>query len=461
MFSISPVPKRYAWGSKTRLQDLFSLPANGEPLAEMWFSGHEESPSEVALGPGVHVPLPQAIRNAPGMMVGPTCSERFGPVLPYLFKVISARIPLSMQVHPVGFQARAGFNAENVAGIPLNSPLRSFKDVNEKSEMVVALTSFQASVGFAPRAFALRNLHAVDHPLTRRMEHALGGHPRHHEHLEAADFSEADSRMPLASVVWPTSYMRTFRAFHAAITADGDQAAGLLQALVHARGSVASTKSRMAFDYAIAAARAFPDDASVLTLLMMNPISLDEGGSVFIPAGTPHAYIQGTGAEIMTNSDNVLRAGMTVKHRDIDNLLQCLNCASAGPIDPSDAQLGTFVMRDVVLYRPPVDEFMLAYGHVDGARRPWPILDRMVQRYGRLADYVKATRQPLPHRGPRVVLCTEGRVLCGSERDSRVLAAGEAVFVPAGEGRLSVDAVQATKKPEDSSGSFIVASTPF
>ena len=217
----------------------------------------------------------------------------------------------------------------------------------------------------------------------------------------------------------------------------------------------------MAFDYAIAAARAFPDDASVLTLLMMNPISLDEGGSVFIPAGTPHEYIQGTGAEIMTNSDNVLRAGMTVKHRDIDNLLQCLNCASAGPIDPSDARLGTFVMRDVVLYRPPVDEFMLAYGHVDGARRPWPILDRMVQRYGRLADYVKATRQPLPHRGPRVVLCTEGRVLCDSERDSRVLAAGEAVFVPAGEGRLSVDAVQATKKPEDSSGSFIVASTPF
>jgi mannose-6-phosphate isomerase len=461
VFSIGPVPKRYAWGSKTQLQGLFSLPANGEPLAEMWFSGHEESPSEVTLTPGVHMPLPQAIRNAPDMMVGPICSERFGPVLPYLFKVISARIPLSMQVHPVGFQARAGFNAENVAGVPLDSPVRSFKDVNEKSEMVVALTSFQASVGFASRAFALRNLHAVDHPLARRMECALGSRPRHDERPGEADFSEADSRMPIASVVWPTSHIRTFRAFHEAIAASADQASGLPEALAHARDSATSAKCRMAFDHAIAAAQAFPGDASVLTLLMMNPVSLDEGDSVFIPAGTPHAYIQGTGAEIMTNSDNVLRAGMTVKHRDIDNLLQCLNCASVGPIDPSDARLGTFIMRDIVFYRPPADEFMLAYGHVDGARRPWPILDSMVQRYGRLADYMKATHQPLPHRGPRVVLCTEGRVLCRSERDSCALAAGEAVFVPAGEGWLSVDAVRDAAKPEDSSGSFIVASTPF
>ena len=176
----------------------------------------------------------------------------------------------------------------------------------------------------------------------------------------------------------------------------------------------------MAFDYAIAAARAFPDDASVLTLLMMNPISLDEGGSVFIPAGTPHAYIQGTGAEIMTNSDNVLRGGLTAKHIDVDALLHVVDFApgSNDVLLPSGSD-GTYI------YPTSFEEFEL-----------W------------LLQPTDGDTLQLP-RGDsgRICLVASGSFELTSDADPIGLTAGHAVFVAAeeavvarGEGRLFVAA---------------------
>ena len=137
MYTIHPVAMHYAWGSYDRLQRMFHLPetASKQPLAEMWFSGHEQAPSLIDIPRGAQHDgyaqrVPQAIVNNPEQMVGVRGSNEFGPVLPFLFKVISAREPLSLQVHPVGFQARAGFHEENVLGIPLTDPRRSFKDMN-------------------------------------------------------------------------------------------------------------------------------------------------------------------------------------------------------------------------------------------------------------------------------------------------------------------------------------------
>lgn len=173
MFPIQPVPKTYSWGSDHRLQDIFGIECPG-PLAEMWFSGHPASPSSVDMD-GDRMALDEAIRRAPELMVGTDASETWGPVLPYLFKIISARIPLSLQVHPVDFEARAGYNRENAAGIPVDSPIRSFKDSIAKHEMVVALERFEASVGFAPRPIELAALRAIDHPLAQAMARELAG----------------------------------------------------------------------------------------------------------------------------------------------------------------------------------------------------------------------------------------------------------------------------------------------
>ncbi|RYQ40626.1 mannose-6-phosphate isomerase [Bifidobacterium pseudolongum subsp. globosum] len=454
MFTIRPVPKRYAWGSGERLQSMFHL--TGEqwrsPLAEMWFSGHPQSPSLIEQPGGAPVALTDAIAARPEYMVGARGSSEFGPVLPFLFKVISARVPLSLQVHPVDFQARAGFNMENREAIALDAPERSFRDMNAKSEMVVALEPFHASVGFAPKSFALHNLTLLESPVAQTMVRAFS------RSAGDGEFAQADARMPIAASVWPESRRRMFRAFHAAITAAPLNAQELERDLLQARARCTAERNRMAFDHAVRATRAFPGDPSVLALLMMNPVRLEEGESVFLPTGCPHAYIYGTGAEIMTNSDNVLRAGMTVKHKDIDNLLQCLDCRISSPIDPSDTRLGTLLMRDVVFYKPPVNEFMLCYGRVDAAHEPWPVMNRLAVRYDALVQQMGG-KVVVPHLGPRVVLCTQGAVRCVTDHDDRVLRQGEAAFVPAADGWVRIDPVVTGEAAPQ--GQYVMASTPF
>ncbi|WEV52568.1 mannose-6-phosphate isomerase, class I [Bifidobacterium sp. ESL0704] len=476
-----------------------------DPVAEMWFSGHAQWPSRVDLNPeqdpeklsedkrhqqnralarlrNSRVPgvqkstgrcgsmvLTDLIRADPEGMLGARCSEEFGPVLPYLLKVISARIPLSLQVHPVDFQARAGFNDENARHVPIQAPERSFKDAVAKNEMVVALEPFDASVGFATPTFMLANLTLVDHPVARRMVEALTAQPHHGRHVihgihaihgrfnaarhvpesENGDFAEADALMPLASKVWQPTRKRIFRAFHAAVTAG--PVTGLHEALANAASEVSGERSKLAFRYVLVAEEAFPGDPSVLALLMMNPLELQEGESVFIPAGTPHAYIHGTGVEIMTNSDNVLRAGMTVKHKDIPDFLQSLDCVSSLPVDPSVSWMADWgaMFGDRVIYRPKIDEFMLSYGRVGAGQHPWEMMERLSRRYGRLMTKVSLNNR---HFGPRIVVCVEGVVRVVCSRESRILHQGEAVFVPAADGRVQLES-------DGEAGTFIMAST--
>lgn len=470
MYVLHPVSKSYAWGSYHRLQTMFHgrqasagrvMTVNpvdiGQPLAEMWFSGHQQWPSMVEVPGRGPLPLTQAIRSDPEGMVGERDSEQFGPVLPYLLKIISARMPLSMQVHPVGFEARAGFNAENASGIAMDSPLRSFHDPVEKCEMVVALEPFQASVGFASIPFMLHNLKLVDHPVAATMVEALSRHLSLRGYVASTTdaFTDAEALMPDSASVWPESRRQVFRAFYTAITAG--PTSGLVDALMAASEQTTHARSQLAFRYAIAAARDFGDDPSVLGLLMMNPVELDEGESVFIPAGTPHAYIHGTAVEIMTNSDNVLRAGMTVKHKDVTHLLHTLDCRSSAPIDPAATNLVSLIMRDIVVYKPGIDAFMLAYGHVDAGQRRWAMLDHLVHRYGRLVQHIGVNSAIPGSKGPRILVCTQGAIRCSSPKDERVLRCGEAVFIPADEGLVFIAALGDAM--ESASGSFMVAST--
>lgn len=441
MYPIRPVPRWYAWGSLERLQTMFASnlsQSHKGPLAEMWFSGHAQWPSPLDMsadGRG-DVPLTEAIRGDPERMVGAGVSEYFGPVLPYLFKVICARIPLSLQVHPVGFEARVGFNAENAAGVPFEAAQRSFKDTVEKNEMVVAMEDFHASVGFCAIRAMRANLELVDHPVARRMLEALTVRSARRG-VPPSGFEQADAMMPMAAMVWPESNRQVFRAFHAALAStDVD---GIAEALHDAAPRASSPRSRLAFEHALAAVDAFGDDPSALCLLMLNPVRLGEGEAVYIPAGTPHVYIHGTAAEIMTNSDNVLRAGMTVKHRDIPNLLRNLNCRSGAPINPTDMNLRALVTRDVAFYKPDITEFMLVCGHVDPIRGLAPMAQRLARRYGRLVRPL-GTGFRLDRHRPRILLCTQGAIVCESRQDRRVLTCGQAVFIPADEGELTVDA---------------------
>lgn len=464
MFPIQPVPKTYKWGSDHRLQDIFGIDSPG-PLAEMWFSGHPASPSPVDMD-GDRMALDEAIRRAPELMVGTEASETWGPVLPYLFKIISARIPLSLQVHPVDFEARAGYNRENAAGIPLDSPVRSFKDAIAKHEMVVALERFEASVGFAPRPIELAALKAIDHPLAQAMAAELAGkQPVGSRGLETryadapaygVDAEDAALAMPPAAKVWGHTQRRIFRAFRMAATALADAAEGLGEALEAAAVACEGRRCARLVEHAAMASRAFPGDPSVLCVAMLNPVSLERGESVFIPAGTPHCYLEGTGAEIMTNSDNVLRAGMTPKHKDIPNLLRNLNCNPAPPIDPASRALHALFTPNLAVYRPKLSEFMLSYGHV-GADDDSGRWGAMAQRQrATLTDYAQtiAPSAAIPAvSGPRVLVCIEGEVLCTSRTQRVIVHKGEASFIPASDGRAQVTSV------DGKHGVYLLAST--
>ncbi|MEK0306257.1 mannose-6-phosphate isomerase, class I [Bifidobacterium favimelis] len=476
MYPIQAVQKRYAWGSHDRLQNMFHVehgpgPADvPETLAEMWFSGHEESPSPLTLPDGSQVALTQAIRRDPATMLGERDSQSFGPVLPYLFKVISARIPLSLQVHPLDFEARAGYNRENALGVPRQASDRSFKDTLAKNEMVVALEPFVASVGFVPISGQLTLLRAVDHPLARLMADALTART-FRLGVPPERFAQADAMMPVSSLTWPDSRRRIFRAFHAAVTSPPEEGEGICEALEEAMRELKGARSLAALSNALEAARAFPGDPSVLCLLMLNPVCLEEGESVYIPAGTPHAYIHGTAAEIMTNSDNVLRAGMTPKHKDLPDFLKSLDCQPSVPIDPSSSMLATLIMRNMVTYRPNIREYMLVYGHVEEEGATWPLMNALVHRYGNLVDRIGPRQLVIPRRGPRILLCTEGGLCCQAGSQTVLLGQGEAVFIPSSDGRIDISMVTpagaddlARRRGEApgsyAHGSFLLASTP-
>lgn len=434
MYRIEPVRKNYAWGSTQRLQSLFHLDEPG-PLAELWFSGHPESPSVLDVD-GDRINLAEAIDRAPEFMLGHEVVQRWGDSLPFLFKIISAQVPLSLQVHPSLDRAREGFARESESGLDLSDPCRTFKDPVAKHEMVVALEDFSASVGFLPLRKQIAALSMVEHPLAHRMVEVLAG----------ADKGKTGARNAVD------------QAFRIALgwEEDGTCREGdpsVSQAIIRASFGC-DPGSPLA--HAARAAEAFPADRSALAIVMMNPVELQQGGSVFIPTGIVHAYLSGTGAEIMTNSDNVLRAGLTGKYKDLPRFLENMDCRPAPPLDPSSGLIKMILQADVVTYRPTLQEFMLAYGHVDPrCQEPdhwWAVSDRLRQAQARFAQAVGPQHVLASQGGPRVIVCLEGIVRCRTNSHVLDLKQGEAAFIPASEKSVTVSG------GSPAPGSYILAS---
>ena len=142
------VIQEYAWGSRTMIADLLGCPSPSDvPQAELWMGAHPKAPSNVVAG-GERVSLAAGIEAAPAEILGTRVSKQFGGRLPFLFKVLAAAEPLSIQAHPTLAQAREGFARENEANIPVDAPDRNYRDDNHKPEIICALTPFWALNGF-------------------------------------------------------------------------------------------------------------------------------------------------------------------------------------------------------------------------------------------------------------------------------------------------------------------------
>ncbi|MEM0549419.1 MULTISPECIES: mannose-6-phosphate isomerase, class I [Aeromonas] len=313
----------YDWGSHDSLTTLFGI-ANpeGKPQAELWMGAHPNGCSDVVVA-GQTQKLSTLIERAPAAVLGEATLARFGS-LPFLFKVLCAEKALSIQVHPSKAQAEAGFAKEEAAGIDIKASNRNYKDPNHKPELVFALTPYQAMNGFRAIPAILALFERVNLPVIAELTAAL-----------AASQNGAG--------------LQHF--FHQLLVLEGARKEEALAGLL---AFASEHQDEETFALITSLAAQYPGDVGLFSPLLLNVVTLKPGQAMFLDACTPHAYVRGTGLEIMANSDNVLRAGLTPKYIDVAELLDCTRCL-AKPDD--QILLAPHVEGSVQHFEVPVPDF--------------------------------------------------------------------------------------------------------
>lgn len=393
MRRLSNEVRRYAWGSTTAIPRLLGVPADGGPQAELWLGAHPGAPSRLLTREGP-VGFDEMISADPNGVLGERAVTRFGERLPFLLKVLAAEEPLSLQVHPDAARARAGYAAENAAGIPVDAPHRNYRDQFHKPELVYALEPFEALCGFRDPAAARDELDGLSGELAVALRRDLSAA------VPGTALRAAMTRL----LTLPDARRHTLVTELVAEVAGGAGAAvGVPAARSSEPGENAATVLELAHRY--------PGDPGAVAALLLNRITLRPGEALFLPAGNVHAYLRGTAVEVMASSDNVLRAGLTGKHVDPAELLDVVDF-SVLPIPYAQGRAAGGRSE----YRPEADDFALS-----------------VMGPG-------AVRTVLPGGVPWVVLALSGRAeLRCAGGDPITLRQGESAFATAAEGPVTLD----------------------
>lgn len=328
---IEGVVRTYDWGSPTAIPELLGCTPTGEPWAELWFGAHQSAPSVVD---ATAEPLDRLIAADPTAALGAPTAARFGR-LPFLVKVLAAVSPLSLQAHPSARHAEVGYEREEALGIPTGAPQRMFPDRSHKPEMVCALGRFEALCGFRDPARTAALLDTIDtaalDPVRQRLRHGaaserrdllswlltMDGAAAHHLVGQVAEACRVDSR--------------------------ADEWAGVRSAIVELGAR-------------------FPGDGGVIVALLLNHVVLEPGEAIFLEAGSLHAHLGGMAVEVMAESDNVVRGGLTTKHVNVPVLLDVVDF-TAGEVEVQRPE----PMDGVTVYRTPAAEFSVRRVDVDGS----------------------------------------------------------------------------------------------
>jgi mannose-6-phosphate isomerase len=344
---------------------------------------HPSAPSGLDRA-GARTTLDAVIAADPVGELGAASAARFGGRLPFLLKVLAAEKALSIQVHPSREQAEAGFRAETERGLAVGDKARNYVDDWPKPEILCAITPFEILAGMRATADAAALLGAL----------GVGELEPLAAELAAAARPEALTGALSRILTWPAGGRTALVAAVAAACARLAAENGLYAA-------ACAATARIAGDH--------PGDLGVVASLLLRHATLRPGQAVFMPAGGLHAYLHGTGIELMANSDNVIRAGLTGKHVDVPELLKLTDPAVAVPvIEPRELGAG------VSVYDSPAPEFRLYRAEIGS---------------GEIT---------LPGDGARLVLCMEGAVaLRGSGGSALKAARGEACFLSAADGPVT------------------------
>lgn len=314
--------QNYAWGSTTAFVELYGLQnLDAQPQAEIWMGAHPNGCSELISVDNQSIRLDQFIAQAPQAVLG-DAFHSYGE-LPYLFKVLAAASPLSIQVHPDKASSEAGFHRENEQGIAIAAPNRNFKDPNHKPELVYALTEYRALNGFREFSEIVALLNGLDIPALNE---------------QISQF--CSDQTP-----------ETLKTLFAASLQLIDQAK---QDSIELLLKTAKTRSESAYKEICRLADFYPDDMGLFSPLLLNVVVLQPGEAMFLYASTPHSYLQGVGLEAMASSDNVLRAGLTPKYIDVEALIENVDFVAK---PASELRMVPFVIGPIREYPIPVSDF--------------------------------------------------------------------------------------------------------
>jgi len=390
LLTLHGIVQHYDWGGHNFIPGLLGInnPDN-KPFAELWIGAHAKAPSLVDVA-GYQVPLDQLIAEAPGAILGQAANARFAGRLPYLFKILDVRKMLSIQAHPTLAQAKEGFARENAEGIPVEASSRNYKDDNHKPEIGVALTEFWMLHGFRPLDQIAESFTG-----TPELNSLMPGFP---QRLAAAGHDHAARRGLLREL------------YSSVMTLPQEQVDLLLNSLLSRLRAKPITDKDCADYWAVRAAENFPLpgghlDRGIFSVYLLNLVHLHPGQATFQPAGVLHAYLEGVNVELMANSDNVLRGGLTTKHVDVPELLKILTFEGGTP----EVFEGVTGGQERV-YRTPAEEFELT--RISLTPR---------SRYAGEAAY-----------GPKALLVLQGSATLTAAGKQTLLNCGSIAFAPCG-----------------------------
>jgi len=341
VLTLHGVVQHYDWGGHDFIPKLLGV-ANKDrkPFAELWIGAHPKA-AAVAEIAGGREPLDKLIAREPVTILGPAANARFDGRLPYLLKILDVNKMLSIQAHPTLAQAKEGFARENTQGISLHANDRNYKDDNHKPEIGVALTEFWMLHGFRP-------LEQIAQTLASTPE--LGSLMPGFAQRLAQAAGDPEGRRALLRKLYSN-----------VMTMPQEQVDSLLNSLLSRLQANGLSDKDSADYWALRAAKNFPlpgghRDRGIFSVYLLNLVHLWPGQGTYQPAGVLHAYLEGVNVELMANSDNVLRGGLTTKHVDVPELLKILTFEGGTP----DVFDGNPVSGQERVYRTPAEEFELS-----------------------------------------------------------------------------------------------------
>lgn len=380
MYKLTGKIQHYGWGGYDFIPRLLGIEnKDHRPFAEYWLGTHLNGPARVHHQERTSLLLPELIQQNPGDILGSAVNDTFGD-LPYLLKVLDVRDMLSIQVHPSKAEAEKGFARENELGIPLQSAHRNYKDDNHKPEVMVALSEFWLLHGFKEKDALIKTL-SEEKPLNALLpvfeKESYYGLYRKVMQMQA---DEVDT-------TWRSFLIKARLRYQQNQLQKDDPTYWACKATEHPEN------------------KQHPIDRGIFSIYFFNIVHLHPGQAIFQAAGIPHAYLEGQNIELMSNSDNVLRGGLTPKHIDVPELLKHTLFEGITPLIMNGETCG-----NETIYPCPVPDFELSK-----------------------IDVINGSIYEHRAYSVEILLVTEGASTISSDSITLSLTKGESVLVPADE----------------------------